>query len=387
MTFCTKPFDHIHTDSLGRYNLCCRAKKQNVSINDVSPLGWFNSDIMNEIRDIFLNEDASKNPLTKELCSHCWKTEEQGIESYRQLSYNPAIETYARTQPKLDRRIIKLQVTIFGNHCNLACIMCSPKNSSRREIDLPKIAIETSSYNNDPKFKLDIDSPPNKLNKRTVERFINEDIYELLPYLSHITFIGGEPMMLYDHYRVLDVIVNEGHAKDISIGYISNITQFKCRDKNFFDYIDKFKRIHIDASLDSHGKYYEYIRRYSDWDNVANNILLLQSQGVSIRVLSTLSALTVLRAKEFYDTLKDMRVDDINFDNNIVTHPSFLHVKHLPQHIKDNLLKELPDNKQFKTYRKLLEQEGDSTMLLDYLNDIDNYYGTSYKDTWPELDK
>jgi hypothetical protein len=80
-----------------------------------------------------------------------------------------------------------------------------------------------------------------------------------------------------------------------------------------------------------------------------------------------------------------MRVDDINFDNNIVTHPSFLHVKHLPQHIKDNLLKELPDNKQFKTYRKLLEQEGDATMLFDYLNDIDNYYGTSYKDTWPEL--
>jgi|LWDU01.1.fsa_nt_gi pyruvate-formate lyase-activating enzyme len=389
--FCSRPFHHLYTDPTGEYRLCCKSKPSGESIHSLTPLEWFNSDKINNIRNIFINGDPTTNPETKELCNNCWKLEEQGMQSFRESTQLPSMSNYAFPY-KLAINSLNLQISIFGNYCNLSCIMCWPTSSSRRTIDLNKIeSISKYKYNNQNTKALNVDYG-STYNTTTVERFIKYDLPELMPFLSNINFVGGEPMMLYDHYRVLDVLVYSGYSHNIKLGYTSNITIFKCRDKDFFNYIDKFKVVIIKASIDAHGEYYEYIRQHSKWDLVVNNIKRLNATpGVDLRVVGLISSLTALHITESYFELIELGIapDNIDLYTNILIKPTFLSAKHLPQNIKDTLLDSIPDIKVFNSIRQILKQKGnikDTQMLIEYLQDIDKLYGTSYKETWPELD-
>jgi len=414
--FCREPFVHIYSEGMSSYRACCRARRSDDKevakthvVTDMSPMEWYKSDEMEKIRDIFLNDpDPSTNPKTNWICKDCWKLEDKGVKSRREMFgnnievMNEVIDNVSKngSYELPDTPSLEVKLRIFGNQCNFSCIMCSPKNSNRRGIDLAKMDVTTLTDSGWGLEKLEAKTKVvkdfNKINRKdAVDRFINKDIHELGPHTRVFQVIGGEPMIMLDHYKVLDAFVEHGYAENITLTYVSNVSKFDVRGHNFFDYIDKFKAIHITASIDGIEEYAEYIRQYSDWDDVANNLFVLRSTpGVSMSVTSTISALSVLRIDEMMDFfVNDLKLEPgaINMYSNVIIYPKFLRINNLPEKLKDELRVKLTNSKYapyYKTFLTVLDDPGDEEQrknLYSYIKEVDKYYGTNARDIWPEL--
>jgi sulfatase maturation enzyme AslB (radical SAM superfamily) len=372
----------------------------------MNPMEWFESDEMDEARDIFLNhDDPSKHPKIKNLCRTCWKAEDKGIESRRirllhRVDLDAIKDNYKRNgKYKIDSRVLDLKLRIFGNQCNLSCVMCSQRNSSRRITDITKMkGIYDSPWTSNNAIKYDgqkiMDFQKND-RKDALSNMITYDIPKMAKYIDRFMIIGGEPMIMPDHYKVLDALIESGESHNITLDYLSNVTKFTNNNNNFFNYLDKFKNVTVAASIDGVDQYSDYIRQHSNWDDIANNLLLLKSdKNVRLSIVTTLSALSVLRITELLDYLLDelyMDINRIDFTSNVVTSPSFLSVSHLPDELKTKLVYKLENHKHsnlFASFINLLKHPGDpveTQNLYQYLNDIDEFYDISYKETWPEL--
>jgi len=412
MKFCSQPFNHIYSDSSSDYRYCCNTKKNNNifdthNISNMTPMEWFESDEMVDARDIFLNhDDPSSHPKIKKLCDTCWAAEDKGIISrrlrlYNRMNIDDIKDNYKRNgEYKVESRILDLKLRIFGNQCNLSCIMCSQRNSSRRITDVNKMKDKYSSlWINNKAIRYDgndIMVFQKNDRKDALLNIIEYDIPNMAKYIDRLMVIGGEPMIMPDHYKLLDALIKSGESSNITLDYLSNVTKFAHTNNNFFDYLDKFKLITLAASIDGIDQYSDYIRQHSNWDDIANNLLLLKSNNkIKLSIVTTLSALSVLRITELLDFLLNelyIDINHINFSSNVVTSPSFLSVSHLPDSIKDDLIIKLGNHKHshiFSNFIQLLKHQRnpvETQNLFQYLTDIDDFYGVSYKETWPELD-
>lgn len=67
--FCVLPFVQFSTTVSGDYQACCIAKQQDENIIDVSPLEFFNSKHMKQLRYDMLQKNIS--PLIQDTCYKC----------------------------------------------------------------------------------------------------------------------------------------------------------------------------------------------------------------------------------------------------------------------------------------------------------------------------
>ena len=67
--FCVLPYVQFSTTVSGDYQACCIAKQQKENIIDISPLEFFNSNHMKQLRYDMLQENIS--PLIKDTCYKC----------------------------------------------------------------------------------------------------------------------------------------------------------------------------------------------------------------------------------------------------------------------------------------------------------------------------
>ena len=70
-----------------------------------------------------------------------------------------------------------------------------------------------------------------------------------------------------NHYKLLDKLVQTGYADGIGLIYKTNLSVFKMEGYDFRNYLGKFKEFIMKISIDSYGKYNDYIRKKSDWFN------------------------------------------------------------------------------------------------------------------------
>jgi MoaA/NifB/PqqE/SkfB family radical SAM enzyme len=134
----------------------------------------------------------------------------------RQFDAHPA----DLSNPPYPKRIIFR----LANTCNLACIMCDGDTSSRIRAEFEK-------------------RPP--LKPFYGERFFDE-LREMLPHLEHVEFYGGEPFLVKEHLRVLELIAETGARCSIYVN--TNATVLTDRIKRYLETLN-FTTIAI--SMDS----------------------------------------------------------------------------------------------------------------------------------------
>jgi sulfatase maturation enzyme AslB (radical SAM superfamily) len=90
------------------------------------------------------------------------------------------------SRPARSRRPAYPKRLIFrmGNTCNLACVMCDGSTSSRIRSEFERLPPLIPAYG---------------------ERFF-EELEEILPHVEHLEFYGGEPFLVSEHLRVLDLV-------------------------------------------------------------------------------------------------------------------------------------------------------------------------------------
>lgn len=353
--YCPRPFDHIYNNVDGLYAPCCIARGGGQHSATVHPIDWMNSDNMTELRYDMLTESGSDSELINYMCGHCKNAEKKYGTSERmryvnnsnEINLRQAIDTIVTGEWKPAGRLLVVQLRHFGNQCNLDCYMCHPRNSSTRmrQDELHDTAKMLRFDDQD----YDMTSNFDKL---------NDSVIAMAPYIKNWSIQGGEPLIMRNQYKLLDLLVKSGHSEHINLEMNTNATVLASGKHRILDYFKKFRNVFINLSIDSVGEYNDYIRRRSKWEDIENNIKTLKSiSNVHLSVLCTLSILSVLR---FDELLKWGLDNDIMIGTVVVENPPELHPRHIPLALKKELIKKYSDN---GVIVGALSEKGDRKML------------------------
>jgi sulfatase maturation enzyme AslB (radical SAM superfamily) len=205
----------------------------------------------------------------------------------------------------------------LSNLCNLSCRSCGHIFSSSWYQDQAQLAGPQWALNN------------SALN--IAGRNKNDMWQQLMPHLDYVEqiyFAGGEPLMMEEHYRILDELERRGRF-DVRLIYNTNFTQTKLKDREVFDYWRKFKSVAVGASLDGMDAHGEYIRHGTRWTQVERNrrAMLEQCPNVDFYISPTLSILNAWHLPDFHRDWVEkglLKAQDLNV--NILQDPAYLRI-------------------------------------------------------------
>ena len=329
-TFCMYPWVHLHAWPTGGAYPCCMAEHDgdvgSTKENTLEEI-W-NGEGMKTLRQNMLNEKQSR------ACVRCYESEKSGFFSGRKSAnkhHGHHIERALETNS--DGSVDKFEMTYwdirFSNLCNLSCRSCGHIFSSSWYKDQAKLAGKDWAQAN---------TPLNYAGRHETDMW--EQLEPHLDYVEQIYFAGGEPMMMEEHYNILDELERRGKF-DVRLVYNTNFSHVKLKDRYVFDYWRKFDSVAVGASLDGMGAQAEYIRKGTKWDTVERNreMMMETCPNVDFYVSPTLSIMNAWHITDFHRAWVDkgyIRPQDLNV--NCLQDPAYYRIDIAPDAVKQELI-------------------------------------------------
>ena len=322
-TFCIYPWIHLHAYPTGEAYPCCHAEMK------VGQVGNCRSQSLEEIWNGVEIQSLRNDMLAEKVnptCGRCYEQEQSGFFSGRQS----ANKHHGHHIRKIESNPFEMTYwdIRFSNLCNLSCRSCGHIFSSSWYQDQVALAGPEWSKNHKPLFYAG----------RT-----ETDIWEqLLPHFDHVEqiyFAGGEPLMMDEHYRILEELERRERF-DVRLIYNTNFTQVKLKDRYVFDYWKKFDSVAVGASLDAMGIRAEYIRKGTQWSRVEENRkrMLDTCPRVDFYISPTLSIMNAWHLPDFHRDWVDkgfLKPQDLNV--NILQDPRYLRIDIAPESYKQEI--------------------------------------------------
>jgi MoaA/NifB/PqqE/SkfB family radical SAM enzyme len=310
-TFCIYPWIHLHAYPTGEAYPCCHAEMAypvgNTRFKTLEDI--YRDAPMRELRKDMLNERF--NPV----CNRCYEQEESGFFSGRKS----ANKHHGHHVKRIDDD--KFQMSYwdirFSNLCNLSCRSCGHIFSSSWYQDQAQLA------GGDWK---DRNRALNYAGRTETDMW--EQLIPHLDYVEQIYFAGGEPLMMAEHYNILDELERRGRF-DVRLIYNTNFTHVQLKDRTVFDYWKKFDSVAVGASLDAMGPRAEYIRKGSNWNTVERNRMqmLETCPDVDFYISPTLSIMNALHLPKFHrEWVKKGYIKPQDLNVNILQDPTHLRI-------------------------------------------------------------
>ena len=286
--------------------------------------------------------------------------------------------------------------------------MCSPHDSSSWikdwKVQYPKYKIQ--ELKQDQSWNVDFDYT--WYQKGTFLEDMRSNAYNI----RELYFAGGEPLLIPEHYKILEFMVETGAAKLCVVRYNSNGLELP---EKLFELWKHFKEVKFNFSIDSIEERNDYIRYPSKWNDVVANIIRLDDtpNNITVNIACAVQLLNILSIQDLVDWKESMNFKKINLPpygagligTHLVYLPSYLNVRVLPQHLKDrvttnvekfcagriNDLEFMSNSYGAKRWRGLVQymnQEDWShkiPMLLDYLETTDQTRNTNFRSVFPEI--
>ena len=310
-TFCIYPWIHLHAYPTGEAYPCCHAEMAypigNTRFKTLEEI--YRDAPMRELRKDMLNERP--NPV----CGRCYEQEESGFFSGRKSANKHHGHHVKRIND--DKFQMSYWDIRFSNLCNLSCRSCGHIFSSSWYQDQAKLAGNTWKNQN---------KALNYAGRTETDMW--EQLIPHLDYVEQIYFAGGEPLMMAEHYNILDELERRGRF-DVRLIYNTNFTHIRLKDRTVFDYWKRFNSVAVGASLDAQGARAEYIRKGTMWDQVERNreLMLTTCPNVDFYISPTLSIMNALHLPDFHcDWVNkgNIRPQDLNV--NILQDPAYLRI-------------------------------------------------------------
>jgi MoaA/NifB/PqqE/SkfB family radical SAM enzyme len=337
--FCNTPWYELHVYQDGSLGICCQedhklyGDKQTWNIATTSIKDWFNSEPVRKFRKQVLGKRAVS------ACRQCYKEEQvQGYsrrmrsnqksviftrtafdQSYVQSPGRQHFELSESQQGLTDTLPIDLHIDL-GNHCNLACKMCSASASSTIAVQEVKWGIESS------------------------RRFVGSDwtqddvvwnnfIQQILEIdgLKNIHFMGGETLLTNRFEQFVDGMIR-ARRFDLCMSFVTNGTVFKPK---LMKKLTRFQRVGIEVSMETVTDHNAYQRQGTQTNQVIKNIQQYQEfcNGTTITV-SLRPAPSALTIGYHVTLLKFALVNKLLIKSNLVYEPKFLDASILPTDVK-----------------------------------------------------
>ena len=345
-TFCMYPWIHLHAWPTGQAFPCCMSEPAGQIGNcHTQPLSeiW-NSKEQRQLRVNMLNETPSA------ACTRCYEQEESGFFSGR-LSANKhhghLVNRASETQA--DGTVERFEMTYwdirFSNLCNLKCRSCGHIFSSQWYQDQARLA--------GPEWKAR-NTVLNYAGRTEMDMW--EQLEPHLDYVEQIYFAGGEPLLMEEHYRILDELVRRGRF-DVRLIYNTNFTHTDLKGQSVFEYWQKFDSVAVGASLDDSGARGEYIRKGTNWATVVENRreMMRMCPEVDFYISPTLSIMNAWHLPDFHREWVDLgliRAQDLNV--NILQDPAHYRIDIAPAEYKQAI------TEKYQRHLEWLTSAGDS---------------------------
>lgn len=338
-TFCMLPWTHMHAFPDGRAYPCCLSDYWH-------PVGDLRKNTMAEV----WNQDAYKTMRRNMLedkpckeCTKCYEQEEHGAFSMRydaNRNYGHHIAEVDDTRLDGTHPDFKIRYwdVRFSNLCNMKCRSCGPIFSSQWYNDHVKL------YNRIPDV-LGRDMARIEYTTGDEDGMLMQ-MEEHIPYLEQVYFAGGEPLIMKEHYYLLEKLIEYGKT-DVRIQYNTNFSELRFKDKHVFDYWKHFKNISVGASLDASGARAELMRKGTNWQQTVSNRerMMKEVPHVDFYVSSTISSMNVLHVLDFHKEWTELGlVKAKDWNVNICQSPDWYRADIFPAWFKAGFIKPAYEN-------------------------------------------
>lgn len=367
-TFCILPWVHLSTRPDGSMRVCCTAnassvgptndkeyggmvgilktdegKPSNLNVSDF--LTSWNSTYMRNVRKQMLN--GEKPPS----CLKCYKEEDAGHNSKRMWEtayWSQRVDIEKLVSETTEDGSVPPQLAYidlrFGTKCQLACVMCSPHDSSGWIKDWQKVfpTIENKTLKQTMMWENKGSTNGSSYNWHKNNPIFWKQFYDQIPHMQQLYFAGGESLIIEEHYEILEECIRQGHAKNLELRYNSNGVEWR---EDLFDLWKEFKLVRFHYSVDSIHEMNDYIRYPSKWERTKEVFHILDTQtpnNTEVTVACAVQALNIYYIPDFIKWKLEEGFTKINMwpfgaggiNYHFVYHPPQLNVKVLPAWFK-----------------------------------------------------
>lgn len=271
---------------------------------------------------------AGKQPVA---CGKCWNSENDGIESKRQmenrfLDYKLDRDLSYLIQDVYDGKNKTTMLQLYvGSICNGTCVTCGYRASSAWK-----------TLNNKP---INIKNEKNTVYTNCINFLQQYD----LSIIERINFLGGEPLLIKETYLILEELKNKGNI-DCHISYVTN-GSVQLSEKQIMMF-RQFKNVNCCVSIDGMKEEFEYIRFPLKWANVVENILTYKEVFNEVTASFTISNLNYHNRSKIINWFND---NNIRYFENYVTLPQYFNYKVDPLHeLWDDFVDEIKHQDELK---------------------------------------
>jgi MoaA/NifB/PqqE/SkfB family radical SAM enzyme len=250
--FCVAPWMALNIRQNGQVTPCCVCDYVYGDINKKSLWEIWNDEPIKKFREGMVKGIPNKN------CQVCYNNQAAGKSSMRE-DYNINLfdhlaswwhdykkfvyetnDDYSVNEPGFVFWDLKL-----GNKCNFKCRMCHWTSSSTFELEqFGKIS-----------------------GKWNASEKTYEEIEPYIGMVNHLYFSGGESLIIDEHWKIMDKLIELGRNNKVTVAYNSNFSNLVYKGRHIFDLWDQFNReIQVHISVDGVGARGELIRKGFNWD-------------------------------------------------------------------------------------------------------------------------
>ena len=408
-TLCILPWVHAATLPDGNVQLCCVSDGgSGVNLNEQTLANYWNSEYVKDARRRMLAGQEVK------ACQGCYREEAHGYKSHRivenkvwhkRCGKEAIRQLISRTgaDGTLDDVLQYVDLRL-GNTCNMQCIMCQPRESSRWLPAAKKLSelCQDGELKRELKFGSTIDASRFEW-YRNAEFWSN--LKTFLPHVKEIILAGGEPFLIKEQFAFVKSCCELGEANHIRLHYHTNGTVFP---EEMSAYWEQFDRVHFFVSLDGIGEVANYVRYPSNWNQIEDNIRRFDSLGenTTTNFHFTTHALNIYRIPEVCDWADKSGLRNRKYFSNIqeyvstslVHNPAYQNVRVLPFDSKQVITEKIDDymrkqmagqaNDKLTGILSFMNSEDHSQRmpsLVEYTKMLDISRGTDFFETFPEL--
>ena len=309
--FCVLPWTGFELEPNGVVKNCIISKETIGNIHQNSIEDILQSKKNLEIKTQMLNKEFPNN------CTGCYFQEKDRVTSFENISsrlyyakeLGPHINNnLLDSKNNFDLSHVDLRWT---NHCNQACVYCSPEYSSKWATELGETI---------------------KSDKQARDQ-IKKYVFNNVKQLKNVYLAGGEPLLINENRAFLKLLLEKN--PNVTLRVNTNLSSTKT---GVFELLCKFKNVHWTVSVESMDKEYEYIRYHGSWKDFIKNLKHIQTLNhkISFNMLYF-----ILNYKSIFDCIDYFK--SIGFHNNSfilgpLYAPLFLNVRHLPKNIKEEVI-------------------------------------------------
>ena len=268
--YCAAPWRGLHINPRGDVKTCCAGNPNMLgNLNSQGIKQILNSDLMAEIRTSLSQGQAH------DYCSNCVRAERFGADSERAWHNNVNSEfDYAAAGDQYHYPVI---VDVRWNTtCNFSCNYCDPSSSSKWA---------------------QLKQVPFKSGSRPYYEQVCDFLEQHHDHIHEVALVGGEPLLLPENERLLDVI-----PESAIVTLITNLNVDLQRNR-IFRKLSERKRVGWSMSFDNISDRFEYVRYGGSWAMLQENLKiiqgLMQSQGQWGGVHAVYSIYNATRLVEF----------------------------------------------------------------------------------------